>query len=237
MKRRAFTAGLCASPFLLIPSLGRARTHPRITFIVLMDASGSMYENHPATPHQKGRVPHWKTQRDGHIAAFLNPKVQDLLIMQNALVYVLCWAGPENILNIVSDNGVVVTTRKDTEEIALRIQENTPQSTLPNSSTDHISAISEALHIYTSRGKGDLVIDISTDAGIFPDRQTQMAKIRDKVEYYGGTVNVFAVEISAEDQMRTLSRLVRTKNGFIMPGTYNSYTEGIQQKMLHELSV
>tara|TARA_B100000745_G_scaffold279533_1_gene211085 strand:- start:590 stop:1243 length:654 start_codon:yes stop_codon:yes gene_type:complete len=208
---------------LSTPAIILASTRVAVEFWSLHDGSGSMYSYSTDMNPRQGfnsdkTLLHYEIQRDGHIAAFLDENVQAALMAQPTLVHVAMWGGSNSFLKLTPEQGVLVRSEKDAAAIADFIRTRTPTGPLIDSQTHHFAAISRVLEHPRADPYSELILDISTDAGLTGGTFEKMAAAREGISAIGGKINVFAVDMAGKEvELNSLRKYVST--GFLKEGT------------------
>lgn len=209
------------------PALVRASTI-NLELCLLFDCSGSMYgRNGPGLEYESGIKP-WRIQRDGHIAALLDPEVTEALVWRGG-VRVKCFIWSDTISQI-SDHRIL--SAGDIKRVATSVFSKIPEEQPSVEGTNHVAALRR---FSTPPESGRRVVDISTNEYPKGEAAAACSFYRDIISSYGGTVNVLSVD-EGDEVTGQLSRHVQTIDGFTEKSVgWSGYHRAIKRKLLGEI--
>lgn len=218
---------LNAAVALCTPTVLRGGSSTTIELVLLLDGSGSMFEE-TINRVKTGRASdHHNIQREGHIDALRQPEVVEFLIWHNVHVQVYVWSD-----SVIKISDVVVTSRQELNRLVAEINGSIPRRKFGRSSLHDV-----ALQAFTEPPPAGIrrVIDISTDEELFYQREERCSAARDEIYKYGGTINVLAVDdlgMIAEN----LQTFLQTPDGFTeVADGFEDYARAIKAKLIGDL--
>jgi hypothetical protein len=208
--------------------LGWAGKVPEKELVMCLDWSGSMY----SIGRPMGTPQNYLIQKEGHVAAVMDPEIPKLLLSGRVYVHVILWSGRmEEVEPIFKGQ---MQSLEDVLMLAGAIREKVPDRHSPSAATNHNTPLAFVASLPLS-GKSR-TIDISTDEPVRESNIGECLRLKARLIQSKTTINVLAID-QDEKGLKNLREYLQTPDGFTDHiESWANYIPAIKKKIKKELS-